>query len=107
MRCLLKISIPVEVGNARIKDGTLPKTIQSILQDQKPEAAYFAEDNGRRTGFVFVNVPEPSDIPRLAEPWFLALDASVEFHPAMTVEDLVKAGPAIEAAARKYGAVVF
>ena len=107
MRCLLKISIPVEVGNARIKDGTLPKTIQSILQDQKPEAAYFAEDNGRRTGFVFVNVPEPSDIPRLAEPWFLAFDASVEFHPAMTVEDLAKAGPAREAAARKYGAVVF
>ena len=43
MRCLLKISIPVEVGNARVKDDTLPKIIQSILQDQKPEAAYFAK----------------------------------------------------------------
>jgi hypothetical protein len=37
----MKVSIPVDVGNAKIKDGSLPKTIQSILAEQKPEAAYF------------------------------------------------------------------
>jgi len=47
MRCLLKISIPVETGNATIGDGTLPKTIESILNELKPEAAYFAEENGK------------------------------------------------------------
>jgi hypothetical protein len=41
MRCLLKVSIPVETGNATIGDGTLPKTIESILNELKPEAAYF------------------------------------------------------------------
>jgi hypothetical protein len=54
MRCLLKVSIPVEIGNVTIGDGTLPKTIESILDELKPEAAYFAEENGKRTGFVFL-----------------------------------------------------
>src|SRR3979411_3084683 len=53
MRCLLKVSIPVVEGNAAIADGTLGSTINSILADMKPEAAYFAEDNGARTGFIF------------------------------------------------------
>ena len=103
MRFLLKISIPVEVGNARIKDGSLPQTIQSILEEQKPEAAYFAEDNGQRTAFIVVNLDDPSEIPAVAEPWFLAFNAGVEFHPAMTPEDLAQAGPSIEAAVEKYG----
>ncbi len=103
MRMLFKVSIPVESGNAVIKSGTLGSTIGSILEEIKPEAAYFAEDNGVRTGFIFVNVASESDIPRLAEPWFLAFNASVEFHPCMTGEDLEKAGPAIEAAVKKYG----
>ena len=103
MRMLFKVSIPVESGNAVIKNGTLGSTIGSILEEIKPEAAYFAEDNGVRTGFIFVNVASESDIPRLAEPWFLAFNASVELHPCMTGEDLEKAGPAIEAAVKKYG----
>ena len=56
MRCLLKVSIPVETGNATIGDGTLPKTIESILNELKPEAAYFAEENGNRTGFIFFDL---------------------------------------------------
>jgi hypothetical protein len=35
MRCLLKVAIPVETGNAAISDGSLPKTIESILADIK------------------------------------------------------------------------
>ncbi len=103
MRTLLKISIPVEVGNARIKDGSLPKTIQAILAEQKPEAAYFYEENGLRTGLVVIDLKDPSQIPAAAEPWFLAFNASIEFHPAMTAEDLKKAGAAIEQAVKKYG----
>ena len=48
MRCLLKVAIPVETGNAAISDGSLPKTIEAfILADIKPEAAYFAGDHGQ------------------------------------------------------------
>ncbi len=63
MRCLLKVSIPVETGNVTIGDGTLPKTIESILDELKPEAAYFAEENGKRTGFVFFDLKDTSQIP--------------------------------------------
>ena len=102
MRCFIKVSIPTDVGNAKMKDGRLPKTIQSILAEQKPEAAYFYEENGKRTGAIFLDVADPSRIPAIAEPWFLAFNASIELHPAMTPEDLAKAGPAIEAAVKKY-----
>ncbi len=102
MRCLLKVSIPVETGNAAMADGSLNKTIESILTEFKPEAAYFAEDDGQRTGFIFLDVKEPSQIPAIAEPWFLAFNAQVEFHPAMTVDDLKKAAPGIERAVKNH-----
>jgi hypothetical protein len=85
MRCLLKVSIPVETGNAAISDGSLPKTIESILAELKPEASYFAEDNGKRTGFIFFDLKDTSHIPAVAEPWFLAFNAHLEFHPAITL----------------------
>lgn len=40
---------------------------------------------------------------RFAEPWFLAFDANIGFHPTMVPADLEKAGPDIAAAAKAYG----
>jgi hypothetical protein len=42
-------------------------------------------------------------LPRIAEPWFLAFNASVEFIPTMILEDLERAGPSIGQAVEKYG----
>jgi hypothetical protein len=103
MRVMLKVEFPVEAGNAAIKAGTLPATIQQILDEQKPEAAYFMASNGMRSGLLFLDLKDPSKIPALAEPWFLALNATVEIQPVMTPADLQKAGPAIEQAVKKYG----
>jgi hypothetical protein len=102
MRFLVKVNIPVEAGNAAAKAGKLGSTIQSILADLKPEAAYFTDDKGQRTAFVFLEMQDASQIPAIAEPWFLALNAHIEFHPVMVPDDLVKAGSAIEAAVKKY-----
>lgn len=102
MRCLLKVSIPVDTGNAGIADGSLPRTIESILSEFKPEAAYFAEENGKRTGFVFLDLKDPSQIPAVSEPWFLAFNAHVELHPAMNIDDLKKASSGIERAVKHY-----
>jgi hypothetical protein len=105
MRCLLKVSIPTEIGNQCVIDGSLGKTIESILNDISPEAAYFAEDHGLRTGFIFCNIKDESEIPAVAEPWFLAFNATVEMHPAMTVADLKKAMPGFERAIKKYSSM--
>ena len=50
MRMLLRVSIPVETGNAAAKAGTLGPTIERILANLKPEAAYFYRSEERRVG---------------------------------------------------------
>jgi len=62
-----------------------------ILEAIKPEHAFFGERDGRRGGILIVDVSEPADVPRLAEPWFLTFNAEVEFRVAMTPEDLGRA----------------
>ncbi len=102
MRFLVKVSFPVEAANAAAKKNGF-KVIQQILEQQKPEAAYFIADGGQRTGILIIDIAAASDIPAIAEPWFLALNASVEATPVMLPEDLEKATPAIEAAVKAYG----
>jgi hypothetical protein len=65
--------------------------MKKILDDLKPEAAYFTERDGRRGGIFVVDLQSASDIPKLAEPWFLSFNAEVEFRIAMTPEDLAHA----------------
>jgi hypothetical protein len=102
MRFLLKVNIPVDSGNAAAKAGKLGATIQAILAELKPEAAYFTTDNGQRAGFLFLDLQDASQIPAIAEPWFLAFDATIDIHPVMLPDDLSRAGSAIEKAVKKY-----
>ena len=102
MRFMVKVSFPVEAGNAAARKNGF-SVIRQILEQQKPEAAYFIAEGGRRTGILIIDMANASDIPAIAEPWFLALNASVEATPVMLPEDLAKAGPAIEKAVKTYG----
>ena len=102
MRFMLKVNMPVEEGNEAARKGTLGKTISEILSDIKPEAVYFGDNNGMRTAFIFLEMNDSSEIPKVAEPWFLAFNADVEIHPVMLPEDLEKAAPYIQNAAEKY-----
>ena len=104
MRMLLRVSIPVEAGNAAAKAGTLGSTVERIVADLKPEAAYFfADDDGQRSGSIVFDMKETSQIPAIAEPWFLAFNAKVSLRPIMNAQDLATAGPSIDKAAQQHG----
>jgi hypothetical protein len=92
MRMLMQIKLPLEPFNTAIRQGTAGPKMQRIIEAIKPEAAYFSEQDGCRGGVLVVDVKEPADIPRLAEPWFLTFNANVEFRVAMTPDDLGRAG---------------
>ena len=103
MRILMRVTLPVETANALARKGTLGKTIGAIVDELKPECAYFGDSDGKRTGFIVVNIDGMHQIPKIAEPWFLAFNAGLELTPVMTPADLEKAGPDIARAAKKYG----
>jgi hypothetical protein len=89
---MMQISFPNEPFNDLVRDGTAGKTMQKLLEATKPQAAYFCEVDGKRTGFLIVDLKEPSQIPAFCEPWFLALKAEIRLRPTMTPEDLAKSG---------------
>ena len=103
MRMMMRVSIPVENGNTAAREGRLGPTIQRILETIKPEAAYFSEENGQRTGYVFFDMKDSSELPSVAEPWFLAFNASLTVRPAMNAEDLSRAAPGIDRAVKLFG----
>jgi hypothetical protein len=65
--------------------------MKRILEAIQPEAAYFSEHHGQRGGTLVIDLKHPSEIPKLAEPWFLTFNAEVELRVAMTAEDLAHA----------------
>src|SRR5215210_4662379 len=103
MRFILSVRIPTQKANALIKEGKFPQTVQSIMEELQPEAAYFTDVDGARGGYFIVNMDDASELPAKAEPLFFALRATIQVHLVMTPEALQKATPALEQAAQKYG----
>jgi hypothetical protein len=90
MRTMMRWTVPVERGNESVIDGTMPKTIEWLLKELKPESAYFFPEGGERSGLVVFDMVNPSQIVEIAERLFEALDAAVEFSPVMNRDDLMK-----------------
>ena len=100
MRILLMARMPHETFNAAVRDGSVDRKMQAILDDIQPETVYFTEMNGLRTALMIVDLKNPSQIPALAEPFFLTFNANVEFHVVMRPQDLQEAG--LEQIGRKW-----
>lgn len=92
MRMILNVELPHEPFNTLVREGSAGAKIRNILEAIKPEAVYFTEQDGHRGAVLVVNVERASQVPALAEPWFLTFDADCKFRIAMTPEDLQQAG---------------
>jgi hypothetical protein len=104
MKYIMKVRFPSgEEGNKILKDPNFGKKMQDLLAEVKAEAAYFSTICGSRGGYIIVNMDDASQMPAIAEPFFIWLKADIDFLPVMTIQDLGKAGPSIEAAFKKWG----
>ena len=92
MRMLMMARLPHETFNAAVRDGSADRKMQAILDEIHPEMVYFTEMNGQRAAIMIVDMKNPSQVPALAEPWFLTFKADVEFHVVMRPQDLQEAG---------------
>jgi len=101
MQMLLHIRFPHEEFNAAVRDGSVEQKVKRILDEAKPQAVYFTEYKGRRGAIMLVDLSDPSEVPALAEPWFLMFNADVSFHVVMTPDALEKAG--LGALGKKWG----
>jgi hypothetical protein len=101
MRMMMIVTLPHEKFNAAVKDGTASAKMGKIMEAIKPEAAYFTDAHGHRTGYLIVDLPDASKIPALAEPWFLTFEADIHMHVCMTPAVLQKAG--LETLGKQWG----
>lgn len=95
MRMLLKVQMDTPASNEAIRQGTLQKIMESALEEIRPEAAYFTVEDGCRTAYVFFDLADSSQLPKISEPFFLQLGAKIHYSPVMNREDLGKGLAAI------------
>ena len=72
--------------------STVGQKIGMMLEETKPESIYFTGNRYGRGAIAVFDLQDSSELPRVAEPWFLILNAEIEYGPAITPEELMKAG---------------
>ena len=92
MKMLVNVKFPHEIFNKYTLDGTIGQKLNKIFEEIKPEAVYFTEMWGHRGVILYIDLASESDVPKIAEPFFLLFNADVKFSIVMTPEMLEKAG---------------
>ncbi len=92
MRLLFKIKFPVETFNSLARAGVVGQKIGAIIEATKPESIYFTGTSFGRGAVAVYDLEDGSQIPAVAEPWTLTLNAQIEYDVAMTPEELGKSG---------------
>jgi hypothetical protein len=84
---LLTAKMDTEKANQLVTDGTMGKTMDGIIEQLKPEAAYFTAWEGERTALLVIDLEDSNQMPSVAEPFFQA-GAKVSLRPVMNADDL-------------------
>jgi hypothetical protein len=103
MRVMIKFAFPVDAGNDAVRNGKVEKVFQGILEELKPEAAYFFPEGGERAGLFVVNMTESSQVAQIAERFFFGLNARIEMVPVMAPEDLQIGLSGVQGIIQRYG----
>lgn len=90
MRTMLHVHLDTQTGNDAVRTGSLPKRIETLVSELRPEASYFFPDRGRRSALFVFDLTDPSQMPTILEPLLEGLNAEVELTPVMTLDDLQK-----------------
>ena len=101
MRMMMTATLPVDPFSSAVRDGSVGAKMKKILDELKPEAAYFMAKDGKRTAVLIFDLASPSQIPAVAEPWFLLFNAALEIQPVMVAADLAAAN--LEALGKAWG----
>ncbi|MFC0599087.1 hypothetical protein [Streptomyces palmae] len=96
MRTLLTVRMNTQSANEAIRNGSMAQLVQQTMEKLKPEAAYFTTVGGRRTALFVFDMAESSQMPAVAEEFFLELDADVSYQPVMDFEDLRRGMAALQ-----------
>lgn len=88
MRMLMTVEMDTEASSRAIKDGSLPKLMESALEQLHPEAAYFTTREGHRTAYIVFDLQETSQMVQIAEPFFAGVAAKIDWSPVMNPQDL-------------------
>jgi len=85
---MVKFTLPTQETNPLVEDGSVGQKMESLLGKLQPEAAYFGPIDGKRGGFIVINMEEGSDVVTKLEPLWLELGASFELFPVATADEL-------------------
>lgn len=88
MLMLMTVQMDTEAANRGIKDGSLPKLMDSAMEQLHTAAAYFTTRDGQRTAYMVFDLTEPAQMVQVAEPLFMGLNAKIDLAPVMKPEDL-------------------
>ena len=69
MRMMVEFRLPTtEEVNTKIRDGSIGQTMENMLGNLQPEAAYFCPRDGKRGGYLVFNMEEESELVTKLEP---------------------------------------
>lgn len=92
MKMMLNAILPHEPFNTLVREGKAGEILPKIIDEIRPESVYFSEQDGKRSAYCVIELADPSEIPKFAEPFFLNFNADCAFRVLMSPTDLKNAG---------------
>ena len=80
--------MPTEHSNRLVQDPNFLQKLEGVLNQIKPEAAYFNPIEGERGGYMIINLSSADMIATIAEPLWMMFNCKLDISPVMELKDL-------------------